>query len=105
MADSKKAKPPTIAVGVEGFNSEAPMGVGIGVSWEELLHLPKFQMYACEVSRQPSATVMDWIGEFVMQQLTSVGEQESFDTYLAWHDAKGYWPDEDCMGNLKNGDK
>ena len=80
-------KPPPLRVGVSGFNAfEAkPAAQPERIDWLRLEGLPAFQMYLDE-TRQAVQRSADF-----------------YDDYCRWHAAKGYWPNEDALGNLVEG--
>lgn len=95
-------KPPTQTVGVVGSATDE-YGIDskpTGISWPTLVHVPKFQMFAVEISRMASGSVMEWITEFVFNQVKVKGEKGFFDEYVHWHDGKGYWKNETVYGEL-----
>lgn len=80
-------KPPTQIAGVQGidatqFAAPAPPPV----SWRRLAGLPPFQMFAAQKRRPVDSLAM---------------EKEAVAEYVAWHEAKGYWPKETPFGELK----
>lgn len=96
-------KPPTQAVGVEGFKADLYASDVTKIRWHDLIHLPKFQMYAVQMSGGyygSSGNVMEWIKGYIQDRIHSYGEQNFFDEYVNWHDEKGYWKQEDHYGNL-----
>lgn len=105
-------KPPTQAVGVEGFKAdlyandiEEKSEELTKIEWHILIHLPKFQMYAVEVAGIKYGhvgNVMEWIVGWMQDCIQSNGEQWLFDAYSIWHDEKGYWKNEDVYGQLKD---
>ena len=80
-------KPPTIRVGVEGFNAFAakPEPPLAAIDWHRLAELPAFQMFMAD--RVPNEAPPSWA---------------LYDEYCQWHTAKGYWPNETPMGELKD---
>lgn len=105
-------KPPTQAVGVEGFKAdlyandiEEKSEELTKIEWHILIHLPKFQMYAVEVAGIKYGhvgNVMEWIVGWMQDCIQSNGEQWLFDAYSIWHDEKGYWKNEDVYGVISN---
>lgn len=103
-------KPPTQSLGVVGFKAdlyghdEKPCEE-IPIEWHMLVHLPKFQMYAVQMtgtSYGHVGNVMEWIVGWMQDCIQSNGEQWLFNAYSVWHDEKGYWNTEDIYGNLLN---
>lgn len=96
----KTVKPPTQGIGVAGFKADLYASDEKHVAWEVLIHLPKFQMYAVEVSRLSHENVMEWIDGFMKDQVYEKGQKGFFNHYQQWHDAKGYWKNETVYGEL-----
>ena len=89
-------KPPTQVAGVEGI---APKPIELtpsrpSIDWVRLFGLPPFQMYAVEKSRLAADNVEKWLPGWAQEH----GEQDLFDDYCRWHQAKGYWPNETPLG-------
>lgn len=85
MSTETQGKPPPLRVGVSGFNAfEAnPAAQPERIDWLRLEGLPAFQMYLDE-TRQAAQRSADF-----------------YDAYCRWHAAKGYWPNETPMGELR----
>ena len=95
-------KPPTQTVGIGGIDS-TEYGIDSrehSIDFGKLMHNPKFQMYSIEISKNPAGCVMDWIENFVVTQCKISGSTTLFDSYSAWHDKKGYWPNETVYGDI-----
>ncbi|MFN3904912.1 MAG: hypothetical protein ACK4KY_02070 [Acinetobacter junii] len=96
-------KPPTQAVGVAGFKADLYASDIKKIDWHILIHLPKFQMYAVQMtggSYGNCDNVMEWIMGYVQDRIQSYGERNFYDEYVKWHDAKGYWKNENVYGEL-----
>ena len=94
------AKPEPIRVGVEGI---APKPIELTperphIDWAHLFSLPPFQMYAIEKARKAPAGVMAWMPDWARSHES---EQALFDDYCDWHAAKGCWPNETPLGEIK----
>ena len=101
---SNVQKPPTQAVGVAGFKADLYASDIKKIDWHLLIHLPKFQMYAVQMtgtSYGHCGNVMEWIMGYVQERIHSYGEQNFFDEYANWYDEKRYWKNEDVYGQLK----
>lgn len=99
----EKRKPPTQGVGVQGFKADVYAADEVRIRWHELIHIPKFQMYALEMTGNSYGTcgnVMEWIMGYIQDRVRVVGELNFFDEYTNWHDKKGYWKNEDVYGSL-----
>ena len=85
MSTENQDKPPTLRVGVSGFNAfEAkPAAQPERIDWLRLEGLPAFEMYLVE-TRQAVQHSADF-----------------YDAYCRWHAAKGCWPNETPMGELR----
>ena len=95
-------KPPTQVAGVQGIAPEritmndAPANA---IPWQFIAELPPFQMYAAEVMRNTSGKdSMLHAADFIRAKGAG---QDLFDAYAAWHEAKGYWPQESPLGEIK----
>lgn len=100
---NSKVKPPTQAVGVAGFKADVYASDIKKIDWHVLIHLPKFQMYAVQMSGGVYGThdnVMEWIEGYIQDRIHSYGEQNLFDEYVNWHNEKGYWKNETIYGEL-----
>lgn len=98
-----KPKPPTQGVGVSGFKSDVYANDEVKIRWHDLIHIPKFQMYALETSGGAygnCGNVMEWIMGFIQDKVRSHNELDFFNDYVKWHDLKNYWPKEDVYGTL-----
>ncbi len=96
-------KPPAQAVGVAGFKADLYASDIKKIDWHILIHLPKFQMYAVQMtggSYGNCDNVMEWIMGYVQDRIQSYGERNFYDEYVKWHDAKGYWKNENVYGEL-----
>lgn len=96
-------KPPAQAVGVAGFKADLYASDIKKIDWHILIHLPKFQMYAVQMtggSYGNCGNVMEWIMGYVQDRIQSYGERNFYDEYVKWHDAKGYWKNENVYGEL-----
>lgn len=101
--ENSKPKPPTQGVGVAGFKADLYASDQVQIRWQELIHSPKYQMFALEHSQGKYGdvgNVMEWITGYVQDQVHSNGEQNFFDMYSKWHDEKGNWKNEDHYGVL-----
>lgn len=100
---NSQVKPPTQSVGVAGFKADLYASDIKKIDWHILIHLPKFQMYAVQMtagSYGHCGNVMEWIMGYVQDRIQSYGERNFYDEYVKWHDAKGYWKNENVYGEL-----
>ena len=98
-----KEKPPTIRVGVSGIDAAKQKGdEGFAepspIDWRHICGLPPFQMFVAEKAGKPLLGMDSLIG-FICEHDENALHKE----YCAWHKAKGYWPNEDPMGRLIDG--
>lgn len=96
---NNEPKPPTQSVGVQGINDTGFGADTGGIRWGDLIHVAKFQMYCVERFKKESGTVMDWIIPSVKTELEK-DVATFFKEYTDWHDAKGYWKNENPYGEL-----
>lgn len=82
------SKPPTQIAGVQGIDATRfPADEVIPKRLRDrLAGLPPFQMFAAEKRQLPTALVL---------------QDEAVQEYMAWHKAKGYWPNETPLGQVK----
>ena len=100
---NSQVKPPTQSVGVAGFKADLYASDIKKIDWHILIHLPKFQMYAVQMtggSYGNCDNVMEWVMGYVQDRIQSYGERNFYDEYVKWHDAKGYWKNENVYGEL-----
>ena len=78
-------KPEPIRVGVDGIAPKPIVLAAEPVNWGRLMTLPPFEMFLAERyrGRMPGQT------------------QDIYTEYCEWHQAKGYWPNETPMGEVK----
>lgn len=98
-------KPEPIRISAQGIeakpitmNEPAPAP---DVDWRKVASLPSFQMFVHE--RRPCPPEADserWAFEFADRFIAEMGEDGLWQLYVAWHQAKGYWPNETPMGEL-----
>lgn len=68
------------------------------VNWGAVASLPPFQMYAVERFGRSARDSHEWATECAVHEAAQVGDKALMDAYVAWHTAKGYWPNEDPFG-------
>lgn len=95
-------KPPTQIAGVVGIEperivmNEAPATT---LPWPMIASLPPFQMFAAERMRNTSGVDSEKHAAYFIR--AKGAGQDLFDEYAAWHEAKGYWPNETPMGEIR----
>lgn len=112
MATAKK--PPTQVAGVEGI---APKPIVLTpeqpkqIDWQRIIGLPPFQMFAIEKEksllhvftvphggRESRAEVKE---KQLQEWLARHDPDDLYQQYCNWHKAKGCWPEETPLGNIK----
>lgn len=99
-------KPPPIKVSAQGIeakpitmNEPAPAP---DVDWRKVAGLPPFQMFVHEKRPCPAdADSERWAYEFACRFIDELGAEALMQRYVAWHGAKGYWPNETPFGEPK----
>ena len=94
-------KPPTQYAGVVGIEPkpivltpDRPV-----IDWHAVAALPPFQMFAAERMRNTSGKdSMDHALDYVRGMGAA---PDLLQAYEAWHDKKGYWPNETPYGEVK----
>jgi hypothetical protein len=98
-------KPPPIKVSAQGIEAKPvtmnePVPV-IDVDWRKVASLPSFQMFLAEKRPcPPEADSERWAFEFISNFIREIGEEALLQRYVAWHGAKGYWPNETPLGEV-----
>ena len=96
-------KPPPQVLGVSGIK-ETPIVIhDAKINWALVAALPPFQMFLAERDgpNQTGKNSQEWATQVAMRLAAAVNDQALFDEYAAWHEAKGYWPNETPMGVAK----
>ena len=100
------SKPEPIRVGVEGFNAFAAKLASAPqpyVDVTRLGELPVFQMFLAERHpekkhlQMPESRIYDhqkWL-------IHALELNQLYPEYCSWHEAKGYWPNETPLGEIK----
>lgn len=98
--DPQTVKPPTQIAGVVGIASvPVTMHAPASVDWRAVAGLPPFQMFAAERMRNISGKdSMDHALDYVRAM---GGGMDLMEQYSAWHEAKGFWPNETPLGEAK----
>lgn len=95
-------KPEPIRVGVEGIKPTPIELTPARLDWRLVAALPPFQMFVHELAPcPPERDQQQWATEYAVRDAAQRGDQPLFDQYAEWHAAKGYWPNETPMGDLK----
>ena len=96
-------KPPPQVLGVSGIAEQPIVIHDAKINWALVAALPPFQMFLVERDgpNQTGKNSQEWATGVAMRLAASVGDQALFDEYAAWHMAKGYWPNETPLGQVK----
>ena len=96
-------KPPPQVLGVSGIAEQPIVIHDAKINWAMVAALPPFQMFLAERDgpNQTGQNSQQWATGVAMRLAASVGDDALFDAYAAWHEAKGYWPNETPMGQVK----
>ena len=97
------AKPPAQVLGVSGIEAAPIIIHDAKINWAMVAALPPFQMFLAERDgpNQTGQNSQQWATDVAMRLAAAVNDQALFDEYAAWHAAKGYWPNETPMGQVK----
>ena len=96
-------KPPPQTLGVSGI-AETPIVIhDAKINWALVAALPPFQMFLSERDgpNQTGQNSQEWATGVAMRLAATVNDQSLFDEYTSWHQAKGYWPNETPLGQVK----
>ena len=96
-------KPPPQVLGVAGIAEQPIVIHDPKINWAMVAALPPFQMFLAERDgpNQTGKNSQEWATGVAMRLAASEGDQVLFDAYAAWHGAKGYWPNETPLGQVK----
>ena len=96
-------KPPPQVLGVAGIAEQPIVIHDAKINWAMVAALPPFQMFLAERDgpNQTGKNSQEWATGVALRLAASVGDEVLFGDYAAWHEAKGYWPNETPMGQVK----
>ncbi len=96
-------KPPPQVLGVSGIAEQPIVIHDAKINWALVAALPPFQMFLSERDgpNQTGKNSQEWATGVAMRLAASEGDQVLFDAYAAWHAAKGYWPNETPLGQVR----
>lgn len=96
-------KPPPQVLGVSGIAEQPIVIHDPKINWAMVAALPPFQMFLAERDgpNQTGKNSQEWATGVAMRLAASVGDEALFGAYSAWHEAKGYWPNETPLGQVK----
>lgn len=97
-------KPPPQVLGVSGIAEQPIVIHDAKINWAMVAALPPFQMFLAERDgpNQTGKNAQEWATGVAVRLAASVGDEALFAEYAAWHEAKGYWPNETPMGVAKS---
>ena len=96
-------KPPPQVLGVSGIAEQPIVIHDAKINWAMVAALPPFQMFLAERDgpNQTGKNSQEWATGVAMRLGAEMGDKALFDAYCAWHEAKGYWPNETPLGQVK----
>ena len=96
-------KPPPQVLGVAGIAEQPIVIHDAKINWAMVAALPPFQMFLAERDgpNQTGQNSQQWATGVAMRLAAAVNDQALFDEYTSWHQAKGYWPNETPLGQVK----
>lgn len=96
-------KPPPQVLGVSGIAEQPIVIHDAKINWATVAALPPFQMFLTERDgpNQTGQNSQQWATGVAMRLAAAVSDQALLDEYAAWHTAKGYWPNETPLGQVK----
>lgn len=96
-------KPPPQVLGVAGIAEQPIVVHDPKINWAMVAALPPFQMFLSERDgpNQTGKNSQEWATAIAMRMGAEMGDKALFDAYSAWHEAKGYWPNETPLGQVK----
>ena len=98
-----QVKPPPQVLGVSGIAEQPIVIHDPKINWAMVAALPPFQMFLAERDgpNQTGKNSQEWATGVAMRLAATTSDKALFDDYCAWHEAKGYWPNETPMGRVK----
>lgn len=99
-------RPEPIRVGVEGIAPTpielTPAQPARPVDWRTVGALPPFQMFVHELAPcPPGRDSQQWAIDYAVRYAGQRGNDVLMAEYSKWHGAKGHWPAETPLGQLK----
>ena len=96
-------KPPPQVLGVAGIAEQPIVIHDAKINWALVAALPPFQMFLAERDgpNQTGKNSQEWATGVAMRLAATTSDTALFDAYCAWHEAKGYWPNETPLGQVK----
>lgn len=102
-AAAAPVKPPPQVLGVSGIAEQPIIIHDAKINWALVAALPPFQMFLAERDgpNQTGKNSQEWATGVAMRLAATTSDTALFDAYCAWHEAKGYWPNETPLGQVK----
>ena len=102
-AAAAPVKPPPQVLGVAGIEATPIIIHDAKINWATVAALPPFQMYLAERDgpNQTGKNAQEWATQVATHLAATTSDTVLFDDYCAWHTAKGYWPNETPLGQVK----
>lgn len=102
-AAAAPVKPPAQVLGVAGIEAAPIIIHDAKINWATVAALPPFQMFLTERDgpNQTGKNSQEWATGVAMHLAATTSDTALFDAYCAWHEAKGYWPNETPLGQVK----
>ena len=96
-------KPPPQVLGVSGIAEQPIVIHDPKINWALVAALPPFQMFLAERDgpNQTGKNSQEWATGVATRLAAAVSDQALYDDYCQWHQAKGYWPNETPLGQVK----
>ena len=96
-------KPPPQVLGVSGIAEQPIVIHDAKINWAVVAALPPFQMFLAERDgpNQTGKNAQEWATQVAIHLAATTSDTALFEAYCAWHEAKGYWPGETPMGQVK----
>ena len=97
------AKPPAQVLGVSGIEATPIIIHDAKINWAKVAALPPFQLFLTEHDgpNQTGKNAQEWATQVAMHLAATTSDMALFEAYCAWHQAKGYWPNETPLGQVK----
>lgn len=102
-AAAAPVKPPPQVLGVSGIAEQPIIIHDAKINWATVAALPPFQMFLAERDgpNQTGKNAQEWATGVATHLAAATSDTALFDAYCAWHTAKGYWPGETPLGQVK----
>ena len=101
-AAAAPVKPPPQVLGVSGIAEQPIIIHDAKINWATVAALPPFQMFLTERDgpNQTGKNAQEWATGVATHLAATTSDMALFEAYCAWHEAKGYWPNETPLGQV-----